>query len=162
MIFAAVWGLFLFWLLASIVFAIAKRHVGWRVLIPPAVHLAAILVFFTVPIAEWKSKLDFESNFERRMKVVTLVEEGKLTATGEFGLIKLPDEYRRLSHRGEIMVVQQEGRTAVFFFTIRGFLDNYSGFLYQSDGGPPDENAVGADIVRAMALREGWHWVACT
>ena len=69
-----------------------------------------------------------------------LVIDGELQPNVEYNsqLIQLDTNERNLSMGGnEIIVEEHLGDTYVFFFTFRGVVDNYAGFLYVPLGGSP-------------------------
>ena len=51
---------------------------------------------------------------------------------------------------------------AIFFFTFRGILDNFSGFIYRSDDNPPLNGDFSGDFVEMKKLRSHWFWAAST
>ncbi len=86
--------------------------------------------------------LDFKLHKTQREVVIENVNNGSLSpnVVHNSSLINLENRYPVLSAGGnEIVVEQHEGLKYVFFFTFRGILDNYAGFLYVPNGGKPTE-----------------------
>jgi len=98
-----------------------------------------------------------------RERVVRQVQEGKLVTSG--GVVALPPSEPYMSAGGnEIVVEEHDGRRYVFFYSYRGILDNYSGFLFVPEGGSPREfsDLAGANSTRVRQLGPRWffasHW----
>lgn len=55
-------------------------------------------------------------------------------------MFKKYSEYSNVSKGGnEIIVEEHNGLKYIFFFTFRGILDNYSGFIHIPEGGDPSQ-----------------------
>ena len=81
--------------------------------------------------------LDFKMHKTDREKVVSMVESGKLkeNVPDSPSFIQLPKRYDHLSKGGgEVIAVQKGERLTILFFTYRGILDNFSGFVYSPNG----------------------------
>lgn len=136
----ALWLLFLISVIVSLVSLYRKRKLGKVAWLPIGINIAAILIVFFVPFTELWLKVNFALYKADREKVVQEVYSGNLqpNVRKNSPLIKLGSNYPNLSVGGNEFVVQEyNGRKYVFFFTFRGILDNYSGFLYVPDGGDP-------------------------
>ncbi len=88
-----------------------------------------------------------------------MVEEGRIKPN-DIGLAKLPPEYRHISRGGAIMVERDDGVTSVFFFTFRGVLDNFSGYMYRSNDTPPPQYLMGGDWVQIERKQPYWFFCA--
>jgi hypothetical protein len=64
--------------------------------------------------------------------------------------------------RHEIVVEGKDGAQYVFFYTFRGILDSYSGFLYVSKGGAPTGYSyLGEEkFTQITPLEENWYHVS--
>jgi len=78
-------------------------------------------------------------------------------------LIRLDESYPLVSMGGnEIVVEEHDGGKYVLFFTFRGILDNYSGFLYVPSGGVPSlfSDLNEQQFTEIEPLEENWYFVS--
>ncbi len=118
------------------------KAIGRQSLVPSLIQASAFLVVFYVPFTALGINLDFKLHKVQREEVVERVNSGNLTPNVEHNssLIKLGNLYPALSAGGnEIVVEEHDGLKYLFFFTFRGILDSYAGFLYVPRGGKPTE-----------------------
>ena len=159
-----VWVFFLVVLLWSIVhIKRKKRNNNIFSFSPLIVQLCSIIIIFTVPFTAILLDYDFNHNLADREKVVSQIISGELkpNESQHYTLILLPPEHRHLSKGGgDIMVEYHEEKIYVFFFTYRGILDNFSGFMYRSDGTPPQNGDFGGDYFQTKWIKDNWYWVA--
>jgi hypothetical protein len=88
-----------------------------------------------------------------------MVESGQLKPN-EYGRVELPPDYRYLSKGGgDIMVDTSDGITSIFFYTYRGVLDNFSGYMYRSNDTHPIRDFMGGDW--AETTRKDRYWYFC-
>ena len=109
-------------------------------LVPLSINLISFVVVVLVPFTELWIKADFSLYRSDRDRVVSEVLQGILQPNVEYNssLISLDQSYPLLSMGGnEIVAEEYEGQTYILFFTYRGVLDNYSGFLHVPEGGNP-------------------------
>jgi hypothetical protein len=150
-------------LLAVISLAISSQHLALR-LAPLIIVVFSLFFFFFGRIPEHVQDWNFDSRLDRRMQVVRMVERGELTG-GAVGncdcwYIELPEGYQRLSSGGRVLVSRHRGGFSVLFFVAHTGMfpdENYSAFIYRSDGDRPgngEEDATGfteVDLIKA-------HW----
>lgn len=101
---------------------------------------------------------EFHANKSDREEVVTLIEKEVIqpNVAHNKSLILLPEEYRNLSKGGGEIIVE-DGR--VFFFTFRGILDNFSGFVYSPTDANPRQGDFGGDVKEIVKLEKHWYFV---
>jgi len=58
------------------------------------------------------------------------------------------------------MVERSRDATYILFFTYRGVLDNFSGFMYRSDNTLPAEGDFGGNWAEKKRIDQNWFWVA--
>lgn len=123
----------------AIVHAIRNHRDGWEASLPLLVCVTAGLVTAFVPFTEIWVDANFHLLRRQREEVVHRIQAGALRPDdGHEALISLGRTFPALSTGGnEILVEKHGGQDYVFFFTYRGILDNYSGFLYVPKGGDP-------------------------
>ena len=125
---------------------------------------AAIAVF--VPFTKLTTDLDFRYHYAARTTVVNDVLAGRYEKQMEGGgggrgdLISLPTHLSYLSSGGEVLRFQHQDRTLILFFSFRGVLDSFSGFVYSSDDMPPLRGDFGGQFVEVSRLRKNWFWAA--
>ena len=109
--------------------------------------------------------MDYEKNRADRDTVVKKVREGAITPNVPYNdsVIHLPEEYETLSRGGgDILVEKKNDEMLVLFFTYRGILDSFSGFVYSSSGNKPVEGAFGGDFIELEKLDKHWYYVSST
>ena len=162
---AEIWSGFALLILAlctiwSTWFAIRHRRLKGKSLLPLAVCAAAIIVCITVPFGEWMLQADWRWHRSTRERIVAAVESGALT--GPYGrdstmVVSLPWG-RGASVDGEIMARRSANGESILFFTFKGILSHYTGFLYRSDGVIP-EHEFGDTIMAAEPIAPHWFFV---
>jgi hypothetical protein len=65
-----------------------------------------------------------------------------------------------LSEEGEVMVCASNAKEMVFFFTFRGILGHFSGFIYSADDAAPQEGDFGGRWIEIEHLRKRWYWAS--
>ncbi|BAU29816.1 hypothetical protein DFP93_112100 [Aneurinibacillus soli] len=154
------------WLCAVIFFlvvaiasiSIAVKEKVWK---PLLVQGVALSLYLFVPFTSIMISLDFYLYKSARQEVIRMVESQELrpTVSETSSLIHLPPKYERLSKGGgDIMVKKQGDKYALFFFTFRGMLDNFSGFMYvPSEQFPTD--AFGGGFAEIQEIEKHWYWI---
>jgi hypothetical protein len=140
-----------------------KRFKKPKAFIPILVQILSVIIIQAVPFTPMMRDLDFRLHLNQREEVISRVVSGELKPNVEHNssLIHLPHGYRHLSKGGGDIIVKRNGsETYVFFFTYRGILDNFSGFMYRSDGTMPRDGDFGGDFSEIKQLRGKWYWAA--
>jgi hypothetical protein len=164
-----VWGVaWLFFGVASvwtIVHCLANLRVWQRSAVPLTICVASLTIVFAVPFTALWVQFDFARKRDARERVVDLVTSGALQPNVEYNprLIRLDSSAPTVSKGGNELVVQRDARgTYVFFYTFRGILDNYAGFLFVPPNGTPatfgDFSEVNATQLVKMA--DGWYFAS--
>lgn len=148
------------WLLFAAVFALALWQ-GWRrrrdgVRAWSAALLCAGALGFTLlaPFTRWWLQADFRWRLSAREAVIAAVRAGRLTpnVAHDASLIALPD-HPHVSAGGNEIVVERHGTAHyVFFYTYRGVLDQFAGYLWIDGNRDPQAFEMG---VEAHARIEG-------
>jgi len=137
---AIVWIFFIFTFAASIVCFLKWKRLGIKSLLPLSVSIATFIIIYIVPFTDIWLKIDFERYKKERNEIVQKIYNSELKPNVDHNpsLIALGKNYPYISAGGNEIVTKGNYRSKyVFFFTYRGVLDNYSGFLYV----PEDRNA---------------------
>lgn len=161
----AVWWVVIGVGLASLTSLTKIRTIGIRAFVPPAVIALSVSIVTLVPFTDLWLKLDYSLHKKERNAIVQRILAGNLTSNVSHNtrLIALGDAYPLVSMGGnEVVVEEHNGHTYVLFYTFRGVLDNYSGFLYVSDGGSP---SLFADLneqatTQVISLEENWYYAS--
>ena len=99
-----------------------------------------------------------------RARIVRQVQEGSLRANVDYNgsLIALGSGSPNVSKGGnEIVVEEHSGHRYVFFYTYRGVLDSYSGFLFVPTGADPRLFSDAADASTLIEQRDAqWFFLA--
>jgi hypothetical protein len=160
------WAVYLSALVWSLSLAIFARRSGWPSRWPLTICAMTFLVACFVPF----TKLWIEANYfwykVARERIVEQVRNGTLrpNVSHNRSLIALPSGAPYVSMGGNEIEVQEarDGQKYVFFFTYRGILDNYAGFLFVPDGGAPTEfsDLDEARQTELMEFGDQWFWVS--
>ena len=130
-----------------------------RRVLPLGICLAALAAAVYVPWTPLMLDVDFHLNRHAREEVVRQVQQGRLRPDPRFGtgLIKLPFRYRNLSAGGG-EIVYEGGE--VLFYTFRGVLDSFAGFVYSPSDDAPGFASFGGDVKEVRRLRKHWFWMS--
>ena len=146
----ALWGL---------VFALRRHKDGKKRWLPFVICVAAAAIGAFVPFTDLWLSANYHLHRAARMRVVTALETGQLptpTKLNSTMVVHLPWAAGTSNGGGDILVEREEGRLVVLFFTYRGILSHYSGYIYSSDDPPALSQAFG-DRVRQLTKMEP-HW----
>jgi hypothetical protein len=151
--------IFLAW--CAIVYLFWHFRTNWlTAVLPTLFNILTVLIFLFVPFTKiWLDYL-FDKNYPSFLEVIELVENGEIPKEPGEHLTPLPKKYAILSD-GQEIYIEQEGKTlSVFFFTFRGVLDNFSGFVYRSDDSQPPQTFMYGDWGEMTRIQPYWFFVA--
>jgi hypothetical protein len=157
-IWLVVFGFFLFVTVITITRLIKNKD--WK---PIAIQSITVLLLLFFPFNQIVLDIDFKMNSAEREAVVKMVETGTLkpNVPHNSSLIHLPEEYNHLSKGGgEVVVEKMDKGYIILFFTYRGILDNFSGFLYTPNGQTPSKNVLNGDFKEIKKLDKNWYFVS--
>lgn len=145
LLFALAWLLFAAAALLALRHGVRHRSVSacWPAL------LCALALAFTLlaPFTRWWLQANFAWNLPARQTVIAAVRAGQLepNVAHNASLIALPSS-PHVSAGGNDIVVERHGSAHyVFFYTYRGVLDRFSGFLWVDAPGDPQAFQMGVD-----------------
>lgn len=143
----------------SVAYAYRYRREGLSAFAPLAVSIGALLIALFMPFTQLWLYANFHLKKVAREQVVAKVRSGEFTLNLSHNpnLIALPKGYGVSKGGDEIIVQGAHNNPYVFFFTFRGILDNYSGFLWVPDGGKP-ERFGDADEENTEIVSFGGNW----
>ncbi|MBT2618503.1 hypothetical protein J7I96_24445 [Bacillus sp. ISL-78] len=154
-IWLVIFGFFIFITVKTIINLFKNK--GWK---PFTIQLLTILLWLFFPFTQVMLDLDFKLNKSERDDVVEMVKNGTLKPNVSYdsSLIQLPEKYDQLSKGGGEIVIEKNS-DLVLFFTYRGILDNFSGFVYSPNGKKPNQSDFDGDFKKIEKLDENWYFV---
>lgn len=156
-------GLMLAAAVPALVLVIRGRRRSRVLALPPlllliACVLAAHFLDFT---ALWLD-YDFKRHRADRERVVRKIGGGelRLEERGRTRWIALPKEFASLSLGGGRVEIEERGGMMVLFYTFRGVLDNFSGFVHSAVDAPPKDGDFNGRYVIVRKIQNHWYYVA--
>lgn len=153
-----VYGFFFVIFIVSIIWLFKKKD--WK---PFVVQTFTILLLIIIPFNQIVIDIDFKTNKSGRNEVINKIQDGILKPNVSYNssLIHLPDQYKHLSKGGgDVVIENQNERYSVLFFTFRGVLDGFSGFVYSPNEKKPQLGSFGGDFKEIVKLDENWYFVS--
>ena len=106
---------------------------------------------------------NFRWHREARDTVVEQVQRGELKEVdgGARMMIELPDDLDQVSvGGGQVLVSRDSAAPKIFFYTFRGVLDNFAGFVYSVDGSAPENGEFGGQFFVNRQVEDHWYYVS--
>jgi hypothetical protein len=135
------------------------KNKDWK---PIVIQVTTTLLLFLIPFNQIVLKTDFKWNKSEREQVAKMVENGdfKPNVSYNSSLIHLPKKYEHLSSGGgDIVVEKSADGYNILFFTYRGILDNFSGFVYSPNDQKPSKKALDGDFKEINKMDKDWYFV---
>lgn len=159
------------WLLMLGVFASALFHAWrrpWREWLPALACIAAIAFALLAPFARWWLWADFHRRLAAREAVIADVQAGTLApnVAHNASLIALDGRAQVSAGGNEVVVERHQGSVYLFFYTERGVLDRYAGYLWVAADGDPqmfDDGMRGHARIEGMGEFDGkgrWYFIS--
>ncbi|UYV51604.1 hypothetical protein [Priestia megaterium] len=130
---------------------------------PFVIQLITIALWFFFPFTQVNLDLNFKIHQNKREEVAAKIENGviKPNVPDSPSLIQLPKEYTQLSKGGGDIEVEIKGKsTSILFFTYRGMLDNFSGFVYDPNDHKPSKSDFDGDFKQIEKVHKNWYYVS--
>ncbi len=141
----------------SIVCAVRERQQGAIALVPFLLTVTVWLAIWSIPFTKISIDLDFYTRRAAREQVVAEVIAGQLVADSQ-SHIQLPS-WSGLSKGGDVIDIQGAGTNQyVFFYTFRGIVDSYAGFLWVPPTGAP-QNYSDARSKKIRSMTGNWYYI---
>ncbi|MDM5436211.1 hypothetical protein QUG28_26395 [Bacillus hominis] len=153
----AIYGSFFIIFIIGIINFIKCKN--WK---PLVIQLIIIIICIYVPFVKIYMKLDFIIYKEDRKQVIELIEQKKLIPNVEYNnkMIHLPKQFVSTSKNGgDILVQEKENSTLIFFYTYRGILDKFSGFIYSLNDIKPIKSDFNSDFKEIIKVEKNWYYV---
>ncbi|MFE4038653.1 MULTISPECIES: hypothetical protein [Priestia] len=153
-----VYAFFIIMTIWTLIHLFKKRK--WQ---PFVIQLITILLWFFFPFNQVNLDLNFKIHQDKREEVATQIENGviKPNVSDSPSLIQLPKKYTQLSKGGGDIVVETKGKAkSILFFTYRGMLDNFSGFVYNPNDNKPSKSNFNGDFEQIKKVHKNWYYVS--
>ena len=153
-----VYAFFIIMTIWTLIHLFKKRK--WQ---PFVIQLITISLWFLFPFNQVNLDLNFKIDQDKREEVATKIENGviKPNVSDSPSLIQLPKKYTQLSKGGGDIVVETKGKAkSILFFTYRGMLDNFSGFVYNPNDNKPSKSDFNGDFKQIKKVHKNWYYVS--
>lgn len=140
-----------------------RRSEGLKAGKPLLLHSVTLVILILVPFTNIELWLDFHTKKADRETVIQEIQTGKLAPNVSHNnrLISLGASKRLSAGGNQVIVETRDGKTYVFFFTYRGILDNYSGFLFVPQGASPDSFGPHTErTAQLIKFSENWYFMS--
>ena len=130
---------------------------------PFVIQLITILLWLFFPFNQINLDLNFRIHQDKREEVATKIENGviKPNVSDSPSLIQLPKKYTQLSKGGGDIAVETKGKAkSILFFTYRGMIDNFSGFVYNPNDNKPSKSDFNGDFKQIKKVHKNWYYVS--
>ena len=130
---------------------------------PFVIQLITIALWFFFPFNQVDLDFNFKIHQDKREEIATKIENGviKPNVPDSPSLIQLPKEYTQLSKGGGDIVLETKGKTkSILFFTYRGTLDSFSGFVYDPNDNKPSKSDFDGDFKQIEKVHKNWYYVS--
>lgn len=140
----------------------------WRAWLPALACIAVIAFALLAPFTRWWLWADFHGWLAAREAVIAAVQAGRLKPNVAHNpeLIALYDGPQVSAGGNEIVLERHHGKTYLFFYTERGMLDRYAGYLWIGADGDPrlfDARARSGGRIEGMSESDGkgrWYFIS--
>lgn len=135
------------------------KHRNWK---PVLIQLVTVIALFLIPFDKITLDNNFQTKLADRQEIIEMIAEEELLPNVSYNesLIRLPDSYRNLSSGGgEVVMEETDAGLTILFFTFRGVMDNFSGFVYVQDGGKPPKDVFGNDAQEITKIQDNWYYL---
>ncbi|MGG0340646.1 hypothetical protein ABEY50_11390 [Priestia megaterium] len=153
-----VYAFFIIMTIWTLIHLFKKRK--WQ---PFLIQLITISLWFSFPFNQVNLDLNFKIHQDKREEVATKIENGviKPNVSDSPSLIQLPKKYTHLSKGGGDIAVETKGKAkSILFFTYRGMLDNFSGFVYNPNDNKPSKSDFNGDFKQIKKVHKNWYYVS--
>jgi len=153
-----VYAFFIIMTIWTLIHLFKKRK--WQ---PFLIQLITISLWFSFPFNQVNLDLNFKIHQDKREEVATKIENGviKPNVSDSPSLIQLPKKYTQLSKGGGDIAVETKGKAkSILFFTYRGMLDNFSGFVYNPNDNKPSKSDFNGDFKQIKKVHKNWYYVS--
>ncbi len=124
------------------------------------------LLMIILPIDSYAESARFhilQSKMEQTALNTIRGDYGKLSDDNNVDVLSLPDSLHNLSRGGgDVLVFHNADKSAVFFFTYRGLIDNFSGYVYLTDLNAKYLLKNYSDWIQIIQIDQHWFFYCST
>ncbi|NJN55978.1 MAG: hypothetical protein HC804_15245 [Anaerolineae bacterium] len=144
-------------MLASMLYIFVRSGEGIKVTaVPLVINIGTLVILRLVPFGAIWEEARFHYHWPTYQTIVQKVESGDWQPDGN-GIIMLPAQYQDLSADNGRIWVQQEGQAVtIFFMTEQHGIGQFAGYLYRSDGRPPQGSGLLGQWHTLIPKRQNW------
>ena len=162
------WLLVLALAIGAVVIAIILPFRRWKThrmasLLPLGFLVTCFIITHFIDFTALWLAANFRFRHAERTHVVRLIAKGELrpNVSHNASLIALPREFASVSLGGGEALIQRDGdKFKILFFTFRGVLESFAGFVYTSDGSAPKNGDFAAEFFITRKVQDGWYYVS--
>lgn len=118
-----------------------------------------VLLYLYFPFRETKVNFELNRYEGARLEIIELIKKEELKAKDESRSVKLPNEYKKYSTSGEVVVYKNdEAGQVIGFWVFRGLLTGSVELIYSDGGKELIKDVVGEYfIVKLEKLKDKWY-----
>lgn len=129
--------------------------------IPIFISLFAFIIIVFAPLTEMYVTIDYYLYHSKREDIIEMLYNAEQVNRNSY-IYKLPEKYQSLSCDGEIVIENDYKNKIILFYTYRGIMDSFSGFIYVPNSYVLYDEVYGSEIIKKIKFNENWYWVACS
>lgn len=154
--------------LTAVVSAVVLPFQCWnthriRSLLPLVFLLGCFVITRFIDFTALWLAANFKFRKADRAQVVRQIASGELrpNVPHNSSLVALPGEFASASLGGGEIEVQRDGdKLMILFFTFRGVLDNFAGFVYTSDDSVPKNGDFAGEFIITKKIQDRWYYIS--
>jgi hypothetical protein len=147
----------------ALVFALRRRAGGYKQWFPLGICLVAATIGVLAPFTDLWLSVNYRFHHTARLRVIAALEARQLPTpqtSDSTMMVHLPWAASVSNGGGDILVERRHGHLMVLFFTYRGILSHYSGYIYTSDDAPALTEAFGDSVRQSRRIAPHWFFAA--
>ena len=122
--------------------------------------ILCVFIQFYFPFEESKLKLEWDTYKDKRYEIIKLVKEDKLKKIEDTQAYTLPDNLKKISQTGEVLVYKNDKYVQVIgFFIIRGMIFSGSKLLVYSSNNKNDILDNISNINEINKIKDNWYYI---
>ncbi|HUM71227.1 MAG TPA: hypothetical protein PLK31_20545 [Chloroflexota bacterium] len=146
-------------ILASVVYVFVRAGEGVKVTaVPLVINIGTLVILQLVPFAAIREEARYRYHAPNYQAVVQKVESGEWQPDAS-GTLLLPTPYRNLSADNGRFWIQRDGEVVtVFFLTEQQGFNQFAGYVYRSDGRPPQNEGFPGQWHTIIPKQSNWYF----